>query len=223
MEVESLYRVEIEDIAETHDCVWYTVKAIQLKTGIQNTVHRRFNDFFSLDVSIREMFKNDHIRSMLPANLKRSFFSSTIKRFDPEFIEERFRKLKHYIKVLVEIPRLFERAECHDLIKNFLGFSGSESIRETSVLFGIDAPLGLTAQPCEGGSGVSISQLKEDGIAQKSKRIGVHDRISRINGKPVLSKTYDEVIKAIKTSKRPMVIHFLGYSLEPRATDLEME
>ena len=70
--------------------------------------------------------------------------------------------------------------------------------------------------PADGPEQAVVRDFKKlangkDGPVKRSGLVGIGDIVSKIDGESVLSLTYDHVIHLIKTTRRPVPIHFLGY------------
>lgn len=49
-------------------------------------------------------------------------------------------------------------------------------------------------------------------VAESSGKIALGHVVSKISGESVVQEDYEVIIQKLKTTPRPLVIHFLGYS-----------
>lgn len=100
---------------------------------------------------------------------------------------------------------------------DFLAFLGIvDEVREVSVRFPI-GPMGITLSP--NGPYTEITNLKplptgQPSPAQANGLIRIGYRVFRVNGEEMLTRDYATVVHKIQSSKRPMIIHFLGHIKE---------
>lgn len=185
--------------------IWYLVET-RRPDGRVVQCHRRFRDFFGVNEQVRSSFKGSHLLKSLPRPPARrvTLFAD---HFSDAFIEERRAGLEKFLRDLQAVPRASTNAD----LLSFLGTM--ESTRETSVLFPA-GPLGLTIRPDRGWVVVVDFKTLDDGSpgpAEAAGVVSIGDRVSKINGETVLGWTHDQVVEAIKASRRPMMLHFLGY------------
>ena len=192
--------------------VWYRIDTKVKSTGMEVAVHRRFSDFHFLFTSIAVYFKGSHLYNALPPPPPKG-----LKLFqdqtDPDFIETRRQQLENFLRRLVVVPRVAELQEVYDV----LGIIDSK-VRETSMIFG-PGSLGLTlrSQKDGGASEAIVADFKpgKDGTygpAKQSGLIDIGDCVSKIDGESVFESGYDAIVYKLKTSDRPVLVHFLGYA-----------
>ena len=129
-------------------------------------------------------------------------------------------KCEGFLRQLLLYPRIATIQEMHD----FLGLPGGR-LREMSVLFQ-PGSLGLKlSRQGMGVSNVGVSAFNtikgplEDGggdvpgPAEASGLINIGDSLTRVAGEDVTGISYDDVIKMIVASPRPLVLHFTGYEV----------
>lgn len=101
-----------------------------------------------------------------------------------------------------------------------------DAAREVSVMFPPDVPLGLSLRQSGEFSEVAALKPLPDGRpspAQLSGLVAVGDKVSKINGEPVLGDSHDVVIAKLKAAPRPLMIHFLGlFPARPRTSEDEL-
>lgn len=192
--------------------VWYRIDTKVKSTEMEVAVHRRFSDFHFLFSSIAVYFKGSHLYNALPPPPPKGF-KLFQDQTDPDFIETRRQQLENFLRRLVVVPRVAELQEVYDL----LGIVNS-NIRETSMIFG-PGPLGLTlrSQKDGGASEAVVADFKpgKDGTygpAKQSGLIDIGDCISKVDGESVFESGYDAIVYKLKSSERPVLVHFLGYS-----------
>lgn len=79
-------------------------------------MNRRFKDFADLNSLVKQNFKGHHLRSSLPTFPEKTLKVLTDHR-DPDFIQERRRKLESYLVLLVAVPHVADMT----CLKSFLG------------------------------------------------------------------------------------------------------
>eukprot|EP00944_MAST-04C_sp_MAST-4C-sp1_P015258 g15258.t1 len=192
--------------------VWYRIDTKIKSTGMEVAVHRRFSDFHFLYSSIAVYFKGSHLHNALPLPPPKGF-KLFQDQTDPDFIENRRQQLENFLRRLVVVPRVAELQEVYDL----LGIVNTH-IRETSMIFG-PGPLGLTlrSQKDGGASEAVVADFKPGsdgtfGPAKQSGLIDIGDCISKVDGESVFECSYETIVYKLKSSERPVLVHFLGYS-----------
>lgn len=191
--------------------VWFRLRCVRESDAHETVVHRRFRDFYAINEALRSSYKGSHLLTSFPDLPSRSF-----KLWDDHmseaFIEKRRGQLHDWVTKIACIPRMRSNPD-------FLTFLGLiDSLREVSVLFPKDVPLGISV--AKKGDFVEVVALKPlaDGSpspAQMSGLIQVGDKVSKINGADSLSDTHDVIVAKLRTAPRPLMIHFLGIIATP--------
>jgi hypothetical protein len=209
---ERLWEIDVEAAELGHDesgkeVVWYIVNTTRTTDRQSTRVHRRFRDFWAFNDQIRSAYKGSALFTSLPDMPSRTFKFLSNQR-SPEFIEERRHQLHEFMIKLMQVPRVATNPD-------FCVFVGIlDGVRESSVRFA-PGPLGLTVGKDGDHVGVLGFKALPDGSVSPAESAGcvqIGDRLSKVNGADVLDDSYAMIVNKIKTAKRPMIIHFLGYA-----------
>eukprot|EP01138_Halocafeteria_seosinensis_P001997 gb/GECG01002045.1/.p1 GENE.gb/GECG01002045.1/~~gb/GECG01002045.1/.p1 ORF type:complete len:372 (+),score=44.28 gb/GECG01002045.1/:1-1116(+) len=192
---------------------WYKLVTMQ-SDGKGTVVHRRFRDFFNVNGSIKAALKGTHLFDKVPElPPRKSMFTS---HFDPAFLEERRRGLELYMQRLLAIPRITWN---NDLLAH-IGII--DDVREISVFFQ-SRSLGLALE--DNKHGVRIEDFVEaEGNPSPAKQTGVLEagnRVSKVNGEDVIGQGFNVVVAKLKSAKRPVCVHFIGYLKELQDSEVE--
>lgn len=112
----------IDEKTEGGIVTWYLVQTSRATDGVATQVHRRFRDFVELHSQVKANLKGNHLFQALPT-LPEKPLKVLTDHNDPNFIEERRRKLEIYLVTLVNIPHVQDMV----CIKAFLGLMESVS------------------------------------------------------------------------------------------------
>ena len=206
---------------------WYRIDTKNLATGSGVAVHRRFRGFHFLHRQLGNYFKGSHLFQSLPRPPQKGV-KLIQNHQDPNFIEERRLALEAYLRKLMVFPRV---PTCQEML-DFLGFVGNH-IRESSVMFH-SGPLGLKmARQGMGMSRVGIAQFNQikdkktgemlRGPAEESGLLNIGDSLTRVHGESVSQLEYEDAIRMVITSPRPVLLHFAGYEVKVAAESTDGE
>ena len=208
---------------------WYRVDTKRASSGVEVAVHRRFRDFQFLYEQLSTYFKGSHLLKSLPRPPAKGI-KLLQDHTHPGFIEERRVQCEAFIRKLLKFPRVATIQEMTD----FLGLVGAGGkLREMSVVFQA-GPLGIKMN--RQGMGVSRigvaafnnrksadGKSEEPGQAEQSGFINIGDNLVKVAGEDVSGIEYDEAIRLIKSSKRPLVLHFTGYEVKVAQLDEDVD
>lgn len=191
--------------------VWFKIHTVRESDERETRVHRRFRDFYAINEALRSAYKGSHLLSSFPELPSRSF-----KLFEdhtaPAFCEKRRFQLQSWLLKASQIPRMRRNPD-------FLTFLGIiEGVRECSVLFPPETPLGISLRSTQFAEVSGLKALPDGQVSpvQASGMVKVGDKISKINGQDVLGDIYDVVVAKLKSAPRPLLVHFLGsFSARP--------
>mmetsp|Transcript_15512 Transcript_15512/g.19852 ORF Transcript_15512/g.19852 Transcript_15512/m.19852 type:complete len:395 (-) Transcript_15512:194-1378(-) len=201
---EERYTVNIKQAVTTKSesvniIAWYEIETVRPSDEVTTIVHRRFKDFTSLDAEIRAALKGNHLSSSLPRLPSKSVKLLTTHS-SPEFIEERRADLELYLRKLINMPHVPQMYQLH----SFLGIV--KTVREYSVVFR-SFDLGISLEPTsQSESPACIGNILNQELEGK---VSPGDVLSKVNGKPVSRKTYQEVLQKIGATPRPLILCFI--------------
>lgn len=185
-----------------HMITWYTLKAKRKSDGFTTTVHRRFRDFAELHAQVRASFKGHHLKSSLP-DLPEKHFKFVVDHNHSRFVGERKRQLQRYLDTLLQVPHVSSMTAA----RAFVGLMGH--VREVSMLFH-SPTLGLSLIPSHRPDTPAVVGFVQN--TELCPHLMAGDVVSKINGNPVATLTFQGVVQKIKTHPRPLVLHFVQYT-----------
>jgi len=206
----------IEPVISGDRVVWYRIAWAPTSSQPAVDIHRRYRDFFMLYSQVCSDYRASHLYTSVPELPGKELFSPD--QLNAEFIEQRRVGLEVWLRRLVKLPGV--TGGRNPDVEEFLGVGGARGIAETSAVFAA-GKLGMRlAKPIQdtGGKGSFSAQIasflsEEDGSpgqAEKSNRLRVGDMIVRVSGESAILLEYQSVVDLLRTSPRPLVIHFLG-------------
>mmetsp|Transcript_10825 Transcript_10825/g.13543 ORF Transcript_10825/g.13543 Transcript_10825/m.13543 type:complete len:376 (-) Transcript_10825:164-1291(-) len=213
-----------EVIIAGDEVVWYKVE-VDMKLWFNNEctsykfrVHRRFRDFRYVYSRACAAFRHTHLLGSVPTPPERKV-KILEDHFAPEFLERRRCDLETWLRRLLMVPRVASNPD----VETFLG--GMTTMREVSIVVH-SGSIGVRLQQkgTQDDSGVAASvypqaEVQEftndkngnPGVAQQSGLIGIGHIVSKVEGESVVTERYDMIVYKLKTAKRPLVVHFIGY------------
>lgn len=221
--------VKIVDVTIAGDgVVWYNLQ-VSLKRcfgattkAFQFSVHRRFRDFHFVYSQVRDAFRNTHMYGSIPKPPVRKA-KLLEDHYNPVFLQQRKLELETWLTRMLIMPRVASNPD----METFLG--GMTEMREVSVVIEggsigirLKKKLGAVIEGTNRRSCVYPQAQVQDfvrgednqpGVAEASGIIGLGHVVSKIGGDSVVQEDYEAIIQRLKSAPRPLVLHFLGYSL----------
>ncbi|KAL4646396.1 E3 ubiquitin-protein ligase PDZRN3-like [Arapaima gigas] len=114
------------------------------------------------------------------------------------------------------------------LPSSFFSLQGSETKTLEIILFRESGSLGFNiagGRPCEGNEdgssheGIFVSKVMENGPADKTAGLRIHDKILEVNGRDISKATHDQAVEAFQTAKEPIVVQVLRRSSRLNMSD----
>jgi len=215
-------------VRDGHDVVWYQIQARVTRVYHGETreldfaVHRRFRDFRFAYSQICNAFRGTHMLSSVPKHPKR-YVKYLEDHLAQNFLETRRIELENWLRRMLLVPRVAVNPD----MEAFLGM-GDPTVREVSVLVTDSTPLGVRLKKRQGKTerfqeafpqAIVVDFTRDGtkaGAAEASGLIGVGDVVSKINGESVINSLFEEIVPKLKTTAKPMIVHFLGFSFANR-------
>lgn len=193
---------------------FFIIEIERTSDGFINRVHRRFSEFFSTWNACCAVYAGSATASRIPSPPSRKipFFTNHL---DPDFLNSRRVALQDWMQQMERVPGMLGCSAFAALI------GVMDMTRESSAVFQ-DGPIGLRLAAVAGGLGSTVQDFvsKADGTpgaGQASGAVAIGDRLSKIAGEPVLANLHDGNIAALKNRARPVILHFLGYTMTAEA------
>jgi hypothetical protein len=211
---------------------WYRIKRPESNTSSVSGVdiHRRFRDFYFLYAQVCSAFRGTHLYASIPVPPPKEI-AIISNHLNIEFLQERRVRLQAWLQKLLTLPGIV--GGLNPDVQEFLGLGGPEGVREISVVYFTKTlgmrltqpqPVNISAEgkPIQSAFSVQVVEvLSAPTVPDPTQpEIRPGDMITRIAGESALMQTYDVALQLLRTSPRPLVVHFLGIRKQHQQTPI---
>ncbi len=236
------YDIKVPETQIKGDVVWYRIDSTRKSDGKGTSCLRRYNQFFEIYQDIKSEFAGGPLKGSLPPFPQKAMKLFQDHK-ENSFIEARRRRLEVYMAQIAKLPGVATNPEflrfigfwdvpqpkiqvvsTHGLPAPIVKFTPKLRIPlredEYSITFE-NKELGFTlksenSQSTESPSFVAKFKLLKNGSIGPAERggiISIGDWISRVANEDVMKMNHHDIVRKIRNSNRPLVLHFIRMKL----------